>query len=385
MTVFYISTFFVFVLYLIIEYFVLQSRIRKIPLRILVNGTRGKSTTVKIIHNILKKSGKKVFAKTTGDVPLLIYPDGSQKEIKRFAPASIIENVMILKKAAKENPDAVVLECMALQPETQHVLSRHIFKPNYTIVTNIHFDHAEVMGPDITDTAKAVNECFCKNSSIILTEETMELLSKLPHYHADMHLTKNKESSARFENIPAQILNENWSLIAALCKRLDIDKKPAHQCFADAWKSIDQRIKLLLPNQKVELWNLFSANDIQTTKGFIKNRFARNSFSGKLIFYLNCRADRPLRTKEFVKYITEEYRSAEIWLTGDGKYLAKNLFKGFPMHIHLISDQQALQNIKRDFSQETLLFCVGNFKSMDNFISEIESLSKNQQVERNTI
>jgi len=377
MTVFYLITLLIFILYLIFEYVMLQSRIHKIPLRILVNGTRGKSTTVKIIHKILQESGKKVLAKTTGDVPQLIFPDGSQKKVKRSAPASIIENIRILKKAAKANPDAVVLECMALQPETQRVLSHFIFKPNYTIITNIHPDHFEVMGPDITDTAHSISECFSKDSSIILTKGTMQLLSRVPRRHAGMHQAENEEFPVHFKNIPHQIINENWAVISTLAGKLNLDKKTTEQCFTDAWKSIDQRISYLLPNQNAEFWNLFSANDSHTSDSFMRKRLGENSFDRNLLCYLNCRADRPLRTKEFVNLILGKYSQAEIWLIGDGKHLAKNIFRNHAMDIKLISDQQAVQNIKSGFSRETLLFCLGNFKGMESFISEIDSLAEN--------
>jgi gamma-polyglutamate synthase len=82
----------------------------------LVNGTRGKSTIVKIIHEILRQNGTKVFAKTTGDQPLEHLSDGQTKIILRHAPASIIENIKILRRWVKESPEAIVMECMALQP-----------------------------------------------------------------------------------------------------------------------------------------------------------------------------------------------------------------------------------------------------------------------------
>ncbi len=379
MTVFYLGTLCVFILYLIIEYTFLQSRIRTIPLRILVNGTRGKSTTVKIIHDILQKSGKNVFSKTTGDVPLLILPDGRQETIKRFAPASIIENIRILRKIAQHKPEAIILECMALQPETQRVLSRFIFKSNYTAITNIFFDHAEVMGPDIKETAQSIAECFHKDSLIILSDKSQQLIKTQTHYHPNTLKVENKEFHHNFENIPKEIINENWSLISAIAAELNLDTKIVMECFAERWQSISSQIRIPLPQQKAEVWDLFSANDIESSKSFMQNRLGGNLFSGHLIFYLNCRADRPLRTKYFVNFISDDFAGAEIWLTGDGRYLAKKLLKKYAMRTKLISDQEAFRKITSGFAQETLLFCLGNHKGMDDFISEINNLAENQQ------
>jgi len=115
----YISVFTIFIIYLLFESFLLQRRLRSIPIRILVNGTRGKSTIVLLIYQLLRKKGYQVFAKTTGDAPVIYNHDGSKTQLKRIGPARILENVRLLNKWSKKKPHAVVLECMALQPEMQ--------------------------------------------------------------------------------------------------------------------------------------------------------------------------------------------------------------------------------------------------------------------------
>ena len=90
MTLFYVLILFAFVL-LTMEYLYLRYCINKIPLRILVNGTRGKSSVVKCISAALRESDKKTVAKITGVIPTIIYPDGSNNFIKRIAPARVQE------------------------------------------------------------------------------------------------------------------------------------------------------------------------------------------------------------------------------------------------------------------------------------------------------
>src|SRR3954471_10732401 len=51
---------------------------RGVPVRIHVGGTRGKSTTTRLIATGLRAGGVRVLAKTTGSEPRLILPDGSE-------------------------------------------------------------------------------------------------------------------------------------------------------------------------------------------------------------------------------------------------------------------------------------------------------------------
>ena len=53
-----------------------QRNVEKIPIRIHVNGTRGKSTTTRLIAGILRQAGYRVVAKTTGTAARLIFEDG---------------------------------------------------------------------------------------------------------------------------------------------------------------------------------------------------------------------------------------------------------------------------------------------------------------------
>ena len=55
-----------------------RARLRAVPLRIHVAGTRGKSTTTRLIAAGLRAGGRRVLAKTTGSEPRLILPDGSE-------------------------------------------------------------------------------------------------------------------------------------------------------------------------------------------------------------------------------------------------------------------------------------------------------------------
>ena len=94
-----------------------RGNLRAVPVRIHVAGTRGKSTTVRMIAAGLRASGRRVLAKTTGSEPRLILPDGSEVAWPRRGAANIREQIRLFAKAVEFGADTVVVECMAVRPE----------------------------------------------------------------------------------------------------------------------------------------------------------------------------------------------------------------------------------------------------------------------------
>src|SRR5512137_356517 len=68
----------------------------RIPIRIHVNGTRGKSSVVRLIAGGLRESGTVTCAKTTGTLARMILPDASEYPIFRPAGANVIEQMRIV-------------------------------------------------------------------------------------------------------------------------------------------------------------------------------------------------------------------------------------------------------------------------------------------------
>ncbi|MCD4681844.1 MAG: poly-gamma-glutamate synthase PgsB, partial [Bacteroidales bacterium] len=101
----------------IFEYARHQNRIHSIPIRIHINGTRGKSSVTRLIGAGLREGGISTITKVTGTFPRLIVEDGTETYIHRKSSANIIEQLSIVKFAALRKTKALVMECMALQPQ----------------------------------------------------------------------------------------------------------------------------------------------------------------------------------------------------------------------------------------------------------------------------
>lgn len=160
-----------FLFFLLGEKIHLASKIKKIPLRICITGTRGKSTVTRLIAGILRENGRKVLAKTTGSRPVMIFPDGSEKEILRRGPPSILEGKDVLKAADQIGAQALVVEMMGIRPETMRIESLRLFHPHILVITNVRLDHQEQMGALKADIAASFASAIPKKCTVFVPKK----------------------------------------------------------------------------------------------------------------------------------------------------------------------------------------------------------------------
>ena len=129
---------------------------RAVPIRVHVNGTRGKSTVTRLVAAALREAGVPTLAKVTGTEPRLILPDGSERTIRRLAPATIREQAWLLRQARRHGARALVAECMAVRPDLQWTSEREILQSTHGVITNVRLDHTDVMGGSLDAIARAL-------------------------------------------------------------------------------------------------------------------------------------------------------------------------------------------------------------------------------------
>ncbi|MFQ5841200.1 MAG: Mur ligase family protein, partial [Thermodesulfobacteriota bacterium] len=129
------------ILWLTFEKYRHIKNLENIPIRIHVNGTRGKSTVTRLIAAGLRGAGIKVLAKTTGTSPREIFEDGSEAEIRRRGRATVREQIRFIAQGARRGAEAIVIESMAVRPEIQWVSEHHIVRSHIGVITNIREDH----------------------------------------------------------------------------------------------------------------------------------------------------------------------------------------------------------------------------------------------------
>ncbi len=109
---------------LLVEYYRHYKKVMSIPIRIHINGTRGKSSVTRLIAAGMREGGIKTIAKTTGTMPRVILEDGVEASIERLGNTNIIEQKYVFRYAASKKPEAIVIECMAVNPAFQWITER---------------------------------------------------------------------------------------------------------------------------------------------------------------------------------------------------------------------------------------------------------------------
>lgn len=292
----------------ITEYQLHQKRIYSIPIRIHVNGTRGKSSVTRLIGAGLRAGGFRTITKVTGTYPRLILEDGSETAIIRKASANIIEQLSIVKFAAKRKADALVMECMALQPQYQTITEHKMIHSTVGVITNIRIDHTDVMGHTLQEIASTIGRTIPKNHYLFTTENhlTEFLEQKARENNSTIHfITEDSVSPEEMEGFSYIEHRANVALALKVCEQLGIQRKIAlegmYKAIPDA--GVLTRHRILIFHKEIVLYNAFAANDPDSTYLVwekIKNEFG---LKGTRIILLNTRQDRLYRAEQLLEMI----------------------------------------------------------------------------------
>src|SRR5574344_1250271 len=152
------------------EYRCHRNNIDKVPLRILVNGTRGKTTVTRLLAYSLMENGIKTVARTSGSSLEIIHAAGSVAKLERKRQARILAMLPFFEIATKEGAEAVIIECMALQEENQRTIRDTLVRPNIVIITNTFIDHVPQMGKTQEETAWCLSRSVPKDAILYTTD-----------------------------------------------------------------------------------------------------------------------------------------------------------------------------------------------------------------------
>jgi len=204
-----------------------QANIRRIPIRVHVNGIRGKSSVTRLIAAGLRAGGIRTIAKTTGTTPRFIYPDGTEAPVIRPGKANIIEQVRIVRRAAELQARALVVECMAIQPELQSLLEDRMIYSTHSVITNARSDHLDVMGPTVADVAHNLARTIGRGGQLFTSERVYlrEFEEVAARRGALVHCALPESvSNEDLERFPYFEHADNVAVALAVCSSLGVDR-----------------------------------------------------------------------------------------------------------------------------------------------------------------
>ena len=157
--------------YLALESFLHNRRIRQIPVRITVSGTRGKTGIVRTLASVFRAAGYRTLAKTTGSEAMYILPDGTEDPVRRRGLISVLEQKTLVSKAVGMKADCLIAEVMSIQPENHTVESQRLLKPHLTILSNFRPDHTDAVGESAAEISGLFSRDILPGSVIIIPEK----------------------------------------------------------------------------------------------------------------------------------------------------------------------------------------------------------------------
>jgi len=310
------------------EAYRLKKNLPKIAIRIHVNGTRGKSSVTRLIAGGLREKGIITCAKTTGTLPRIIFPDGSEYPVFRPSGARLGEQVRIISVAAKYHAQALVIECMALQPRLQWLSESELIKATYGVITNARADHLDVMGPQEKDVALALAGTTPVHGKLFTAERKhlsvfvnacRDRKAELIAVGEDEAAAIKDEEMGRFSYMEHK---ENVALALRVCLDLGIDRETA---LKGMWKAPPDPGATTVSHirffgRHIYFVNGFSANDPESTERLWNMAVEQFPEVDKRILILNCRLDRPNRSEQFGELCIKWKPADHYILIGTGTY-----------------------------------------------------------------
>lgn len=287
------------------------------PRRIAVTGTRGKSAVTRLVAAGLRASGARVLAKTTGSKPILILPDGSERDIARTGPASIREQARLVALAAAMGADTLVSEMMSIGAECLAAESRAILRPGKLALTNVKLDHLDDMGPRKEDIARALGQAFPERGEVFVPAEEVcpEFEAAAARAGGRLHpVVRGAADGGPGPDArpPFGEFEPNLRLALAVLDALGVDRETAMRGMAGAAPDPGSlriwRGKFGDPPRPAVCVGAFAANDPESSAAALGEALALVPRGGRpLVGLLSLREDRGDRTLQWVRAAGEGF------------------------------------------------------------------------------
>ena len=235
---------------------------------------------------------------------------GLEIPIIRPGRANIIEQVKVFKYFFKRRPRAIVIECMAVNPEYQWICEHKFVHATTGVITNSRLDHILEMGPTIENITRSLCNTLPRGGVAFTSEDKMFWLMRREARKANCKLYRVDPDSvtfaelSRFDHIEHA---DNVALALAICEHHNIPRDVALEgminCHPDAGAL---RIYEVSEGAKtVHFVHAMAANDPESTLAIWQKMKELTPELGTVCVLLNTRADRYDRTVQLLEMLQQ--------------------------------------------------------------------------------
>ncbi|GGG93005.1 poly-gamma-glutamate synthase PgsB [Staphylococcus pragensis] len=357
-----------------------SNRLKKIPIRININGIRGKSTITRMIYSVLREDRYRVIGKTTGTDARMLYwfTEKEYPVIRKPQGANIGEQRDIIRKVVKQDAEALVNECMAVNPDYQIVFQEDLVKANIGAIVNVMEDHMDVLGPTLQDVAQAFTATIPrKGKLVVMKDDYTDFFAKEAKKRKTelIVVDKDKIPESYLRKFDYLVFPDNVAIVLGVAQAVGIDKDVALRGMLNAPPDPGAvEIKYFNANNTQNVFvNAFAANEPQSTKAILDKVESYNYPYTKKVVILNCRSDRVDRTRQFAEDFIEEVDFDTLICTGKSTQMVTEVMQRLPEKKYLNFENHEFRDIEKAIMQESqnaLIFCVGNIHGPGGRIAE---------------
>lgn len=321
----------------------LDRRLSRIRHRITVTGTRGKSSVTRLLLGALHENGTPAIGQTTGSEPRLLgfnYGPGGEiiawerELVRRPEGPNINEGRRLVKEAAARGAEALVAECMAVEPSYQEAFSRHFLRSNMTVIVNVLPDHLEILGPTLKEAAASFARTIPEKGILVTAPgEFLPFFERKAHQKNTDLLVADTAAfprgyTAKFSHL---VFPDTLALALTAALALGVKKETALKGMLKARP--DPGVPLLQPVKGSGnrfpadgiLIKAFAANDPVSTLRIWRHFGEKGLINDETVVLMNCRADRVERSAVFARNALPLMPAASLWVVGEvtGPILAR--------------------------------------------------------------
>ncbi|MFS0788298.1 poly-gamma-glutamate synthase PgsB [Shouchella sp. 1P09AA] len=350
-----------------------RKHIDSIPIRVNVNGIRGKSTVTRLITGVIKESGKRTIGKTTGTSARMIYWDTPEEKpiVRRLEGPNIREQRVVVEEAAQRGAEVLVSECMAVNPDYQITYQDEMVQANVGVIVNVLEDHMDVMGPTLDQVAEAFTSTIPYGGHLIITEGPYE------HYYKEIARERNTKvivadntriSESFLKKFEYMVFPDNASLALAVAEAVGINEATAFKGMLNA--PPDPGAMRIIPmddqaNQTSFFVNGFAANDATSTLNIWERVKLLGYPTEEPVIIMNCREDRVDRTEQFANDVLPYMKANKLLVIGESVQPVVNAFNEgkLPANELVNFEGYAVEDVYRylvDMMDATTIYGVGN-------------------------